>query len=161
MLLCALSPETHSGYFCEQKTASATQPQPCPVGTFYDSAAASSAQSCKPCPNPEDCKDAGKSAPDCEPTVWRPSTFWCYDARQQALIIVGAFAPCVTSLWGGFVLFNKYKLGHQRLTRLGVDLTRVTRPVRALAKALLADKCIKIVFRVGEARHPARFEAFC
>jgi hypothetical protein len=144
MLLCALSPETHTGYFCEQKTASATQPQPCPVGTFYDSAAASSAQSCKPCPNPEDCKDAGKSAPDCEPTVWRPSTFWCYDARQQALIIVGAFASCVTSLWGGFVLYNKYKLGHQRLTRLGVDLMRVTRPARVLAKALLADKCIKL-----------------
>jgi hypothetical protein len=76
--------------------------------------------------------------------VWRPSTFWCYDVRQQALIIAGSLASCFTSLWGGFLLFKNYKLGQQRLTRLDVDLTRVTRPFRVLATALLADKCIKL-----------------
>ena len=140
----ALFPQTRPGYFCEQKTASATQPQACPVGTYYDSTAATSAQSCSRCPNPDDCKDAGKTAPDCEPTVFRPSTFWCYDAKQQALIILGAVASCITSLWGGVALYNKYKLGSERLSRLRVDLARLALPIRVLASVFLVDKMIKL-----------------
>jgi hypothetical protein len=95
--------------------------------------------------------------PDCIPTVWRPSTFSCYDTRQQALIILGAFASCVTSLWGGFVLYKQYNIGHQRLTRRGVDLTRLARPARVLAKALIADKCI----RLHKLQEPITYSTLC
>ena len=42
------------------------------------------------------------------------------------------------------MLYKQYNIGHQRLTRRGVDLTHVSRPARVLAKALLADKCIRL-----------------
>jgi hypothetical protein len=78
------------------------------------------------------------------PNALRPSTFQCYDKRQQALIILGVLASCVTGLWGGLTLYRNYKIGDARLNRLEVDMTRVARPVRLLAKALLVDKCIKL-----------------
>ena len=154
LCFCALWSETRSGYFCEQKTASATQPQPCPIGTFFDSEAATSAQSCKRCPNADDCKNAGKSAPDCEPTVFRPSTFWCYDIKNQAAIIAGSLVSVISFLYGVLVFYNANKLNQQRLHQLRVDLKHLTLPIRVLAPVFIADKLI----RLHKLRHPIVFK---
>ncbi len=42
------------------------------------------------------------------------------------------------------MLYINYKIGDARLNRLKVDMTRLARPVRVLAKALLVEKCIKL-----------------
>ncbi len=139
-----------SGSFCAQKTASATQPQLCPIGTYIDELGAASTQSCKDCPNPQDCTVAGKTAPDCTPSVWRPSTFWCYEIRDQATIIASALFTAITSIYGGIAFYNRFILGRKRLGELGVDLNHLKKPVEVLATAFLIDKVIRLHKRKDE-----------
>jgi hypothetical protein len=133
-----------SGSFCAQKTASATQPQLCPIGTYIDELGAAGTQSCKDCPNPQDCTVAGKTAPDCTPSVWRPSTFWCYEIRDQVTIITGALVSAITSIYGGIAFYSRFTLGRQRLRALGVELKHLKKPVEVLATAFLIDKVISL-----------------
>lgn len=132
-----------SGFFCEQETASATSPQPCPIGTYFDGEAAEGEKSCKVCPDPDDCKTAGKPAPDCRPNPFRPSTFLCYDSRNQALIIVSAVVSVLTSWWGGVALYKRFKLNKARLIKLGVDVQTAAFATQVLA-SLLVDKTIRL-----------------
>jgi hypothetical protein len=127
-----------------QKTASATQPQLCPIGTYIDDVGAASTQSCKFCPDPQDCTVAGKTAPDCTPTVWRPSTFWCYEIRDQAIIIASALFTAITSIYGGIAFYNRFTVGRQRLSTLGVDLKHLKKVVEVIATAFLIDKVISL-----------------
>jgi hypothetical protein len=87
---------------------------------------------------------AGKTAPDCIPSVWRPSTFWCYEVRDQVTIIAGALISAMTSAYGVLAFYRRFTLGRQRLNALDVDLKHFRKPVEVLATAFLIDKVIKL-----------------
>ena len=93
---------------------------------------------------------AGKTAPDCTPTVWRPSTFWCYEVRDQVTIIAGALISGITSIYGGIAFYGRFTLGRQRLSALGVDLKHLKTVVAVLATAFLIDKVIRLHKRKDE-----------
>ena len=141
---CGAALTLSPGSFCAQKTASATQPQLCPVGTYMDDTGATSQQGCQSCPNPQDCTVAGKTAPDCIPSVWRPSTFWCYEIRDQATIIASALFTAITTIYGGIAFYGRFTLGRQRLSALGVDLKHLKKVVEVFATAFLIDKVIRL-----------------
>jgi hypothetical protein len=93
---------------------------------------------------------AGKTAPDCTPTVWRPSTFWCYEIRDQATIIASALVSVLTSVYGSIAFYGRFILGRKRLGELGVDLNHLKKPVEVLATAFLIDKVIRLHKRKDE-----------
>jgi hypothetical protein len=93
---------------------------------------------------------AGKTAPDCIPTVWRPSTFWCYEVRDQVAIIASALLSVATSLYGGIAFYGRFTLGHQRLSALGVDLKHLKKVVEVVATVFLIDKVIRLHRRKDE-----------
>jgi hypothetical protein len=132
------------GFFCQEKTASATQPQPCPIGTFNDGEAAAARLDCKECPNADDCTSAGKSAPDCIPSAWRPSTFSCYDIRDQIWIIAGAVFTGVGSLFTASTFYSRYTQGCLRVGKLSVDLTHFAPTVRVVIIAVFIDKVVEL-----------------
>ena len=87
---------------------------------------------------------AGKTAPDCVPSIWRPSTFWCNEIRDQASIIVSILFSMLTSLYGGIAFYSRFKLGRQRLSQLGVKLEHLNKMVKIFATAFLIDKVIRL-----------------
>jgi hypothetical protein len=93
---------------------------------------------------------AGKTAPDCTPTVWRPSTFWCYEIRDQATIIASALFTAITTIYGGIAFYGRFTLGRQRLNALGVDLKHLKKVVEVFATAFLIDKVIRLHKRKDE-----------
>ena len=93
---------------------------------------------------------AGKTAPDCIPSVWRPSTFWCYEVRDQVAIIASALLSVATSVYGGIAFYGRFTLGRQRLSALGVDLKHLKKVVEVFATAFLIDKVIRLHKRKDE-----------
>jgi hypothetical protein len=60
------------------------------------------------------------------------------------LIIAGALGSCLTGFGGFFALYDRYKLGLDRLRTIHADLSHLIRPVCILAVIFLVDKMIKL-----------------
>ena len=107
------------------------------------------------------------AVPDCVYDYWKPSTFFCMDPKDQAAMISGILFSCLGGLWAAFVMYNKYKVGCQRLGFLEVDLKHfmtgycISAPlfycIRVAAIIFLIDKII----RLHHLREPITIRALC
>ena len=107
------------------------------------------------------------AVPNCVYDYWKPSTFFCMDPKDQAAMISGILFSCLGGLWATFVLYNKYKVGCQRLVFLEVDLKHLTTGyfisvpfyfcIRVAAITFLIDKII----RLHHLREPITIRALC
>ncbi len=122
---------------------------------------------CKVCPKPDNCRSAGQAEPDCVYNYWEPLTFFCNDPKDQAAIISGIVFSFLGGLWATFVLYNKFKVGCQRLDILQADLKQFTTHnhifsplfycIRVAAITFLIDKII----RLHHLREPITIRALC